>query len=245
MTIQTTNDTFDEQLMMESRNVLAKLQQSRKTEKTTIFDTHKENYSKYDKGREHLNLYSDEVFESKVNVDMKYYDKLLVNLSESDGNVVQTLLGQFYKTVRSIYEHINVEPEVYGKNITTAILTESISDVESSVSNIIYTFLDSSFYSLTPDARADRYSDLIKPQVTTLLSEGVSAEDAIVFSTKQVIVEGLLRHIAIPNLIQARINYLLEDNDYGAVFDVDSLISLTEQYSKQVTNLSKIVSTCV
>lgn len=242
------SNDLQETIILESMKTMNKIKESKENKSTTLYESFSKNKSKFDKGAQCFEEFTIEEFENKLKVDMMYYNQLMEKLEEDKAEQAGKLISSLYKTVKEIYEHINIKPEIYGKSIIgegTTILNESVEKSKVKMSKVIYGFLESSFYKFPPEERVEKYKDFIKEDVTQLIQEGVDTEESIIYSTKKCVMENLIKNIAIPNLIQKRIDYLVEDEDYGKVFDVDRLKDLVEQYNERTKNLSKVVAACV
>lgn len=235
--------TEDEKLMIESRNILDKLN-SQKNKIKPLHEVMFENQKKFDKGKQFFEQYDNLSNELKMKIDFMYYEQLLQKLEESVVTNVERSLISLYKTINSIYEHINIKPGIYG-NIDSNILNESIGSSKNKLAKLIYEYIDRNFYSMTPDQRKNKYYEIIKEDAKYLITEGMSPEDAIVHSIKTSVMEGLLRQIAFPFAEWSRVKYLNEDEDYDAVFDNETLTELIDLYNTKIHNIAKIVATCV
>lgn len=225
-----------------SKDGLRKIRNHKKQEKSLL-----ENYDivskKVDRGRDLYESYDDISFETKIKIDMIYYDQLLQKLEETES--VEPKLVSLYKTVRSIYEHINIKPETYGKDVDYQFLNESIADQKRKLSNIIYEHINTSFYKLDPAKRKEKYSEEASKYAKELIQEGFDTTVAIQRGVKSVVMEGFLKKVAFPKPIQYRINYLMEDSSYAEVFDQSTLIDLWTKFNNQIADVSKIVSSVI
>jgi len=165
------------------------------------------------------------------------------NFDESEE--LSSALGSYFKNIRQIYEFVNLKPEIYGKRLTFEILEKSNEAQQQIISTIIYEYFDKSFYSLTPEQRSAKYLESSRELAKTLISEGISPEEAIAYSTKVNIVESLLVKIAFPFAVKSRIDYLIESEDYRKVFDQEALVELVDSFNKKVHNIAKIIAAVV
>jgi len=185
------------------------------------------------------------VWEGKVKVDVLYFEQLLQKLNEDQIELVENALGVYFKDIRMIYEFINLKPEVYGKNIDIKILEDSNEMCQQKLSSVIYEYFDIYFYGLSPDKRVDKYIETSRELSRSLINEGIEPDEAIEFSIKTTIMENLLTKIAFPFATWSRINYLIESEDYGKVFDQKTLIELVESFQKKVGSISKIAAAVI
>lgn len=236
--------TDDEKLMQESRNTLRKINESRNANKN-LMETLYETQVKMDRGRSFYETYEIIDFEGKMKIDLTYYDQFLQKLNESHIPQVEQLVTLLYKDINAIYEFINIKPEIFGKNIDYKLLENSMEDQHRKLSKVIYEYLDRNFYGLTAVQRKEKYFEAHKELAKQLITEGTTPEEAIVFSIKTVVMENLLRHVAFPFSSWSRLNYLIEDENYGEFFDRDKLITLVNGFEKKLTSVAKIISTCV
>lgn len=214
-----------------------------KNEVKTLMESYEIASKKVDRGRDLYESYDDISFETKLRVDMIYYDQLLQKLDECEG--IEDQISGIYRTVKEIYEHINIKPEIYGRDITYQFLNESIADQKKTLSNIIYEYINTHFYKLDPEKRKEKYVTESAHFAKELIQEGIDPQVAIQRGVKSVVMEGFLSRVAFPQTIQYRIKYLMEDESYGEVFDQSSLIELWSKFKTQVSDMAKTVSTVI
>ncbi|HQF36471.1 MAG TPA: hypothetical protein PLL26_02410 [Candidatus Dojkabacteria bacterium] len=240
--MQLLTESYNFDIMNESRKALQKIQES-KSQKKSHMELIQEGIQKVTVGSEYFEPYDSLLWEGKVKIDMLYFDQFLQKLEETEQ--IYSALGAYFKNIRQIYEFVNLKPEIYGKGVDYAILEKSNEAQKQILSNVIYEYFDRSFYSLTPEQRKERYLEESRDLAKTLISEGVEPEEAIKFSTKVSIVENLLQKIAFPFSVWSRIKYLTESDDYRKVFDQDALIDLVNSFEKRVHSMSKVVASVV
>jgi hypothetical protein len=228
--------------MNESRQALLKLKESQTNKKAPI-KIIQEGISKSSAGSQYFEEYDQLLWEGKVKVDMLYLDQLLQKIEESED--IYKALGNYFKTIRQIYEFVNIKPEIYGKNVNFTILEKSNETQKQILSNIIYEYFDRNFYNLTTEQRRVKYLEESRELSKKLIAEGVDLEDAVSFSTKVCIVESLLQKIAFPFASWSRINYLTESDDYRKVFDQDNLIALVNTFKNNANSLAKVIASIV
>ncbi len=173
-----------------------------------------------------------------------YYYVLLIKLYNNLLEWTEQIFKSLYDTVNKIYEHINIVPELYGNNIKYDIINESISNSNLKIKDVLNAYFKANFYNLSVEDREKRFFENHKELAKNLIHENINEKEAIKFSVVTRIVEGLLRSIAFPFSSWSRINYLLENSEYGVVFDQDVLSDHVDIFEKKLFNMSKIVATC-
>jgi len=189
--------------------------------------------------------FDETMFEGKVAVDLLYYKHLLKNLDETYSKDVQELLAQTYRTVKDIYEFVNIEPTIFGKDVSVKILENTIGDVEDKLSEVLNETINQVFYSLPPERRLDKYSSKALPMAKKLISEQNDPEESLQYSIKACVIEEVFTKIAFPGSNWLRVQHLTESEDFGLVFDQDKLVDLVETFEKQINKLSKYLAACV
>jgi len=230
-----------ENISYDSRQELNKI--SRQKNEKTIFEEKKEAQEKFNSAAHLYEEYDEVAFERKLRIESLFFEHLFESLDNSELKLSEAL-GSFYKTVREIYEMINIEPESF-KQLNQSILTESISDQHDIFTKLITEHLESKFFSLSAEKRTAKYLNESKEYATKLISEGVEPEEALKHAIKTSVMESLIHDIAFTKPIQYRIKHLLEDEDYGKVFDQDQLANLWGTFKNKAHNLSRIVSLAV
>jgi len=236
------NQTMENEIMMESRKALEKI----KNKKTKTFqDTMQEHWSTYDKGRAYFEEYTIEVFESKMKIDLLYMDQLLQKLDNQQISEVEKLISTVYRDVKEIYEIMNIKPEIYGKNITEELINESTENVHNYLSKNIHSFLAKNYYDLLPEKREKIYYERVKEDSSQLINENHSPKEVVEYSMKKCLMEDFVKNICFPFSVSCRLEYLLEDEAFGDVFDQESLQEYYDSFNKKLNNLSKIIAACV
>ncbi len=234
----------DHQIILETMDIAKdgcnKIKKARKTE-FTLQEIHENTINKIDQGADLYEPFDSLVFEGKLRIDLAYYDQLLQKLEEHQSDI-ENELSSLYGTVRELYEFVNIKPEVYGRKITIDFLNESVDDQQRELTKIIYEYIDTKFYRLTPQKRKERYLEEAKIVAKQLIQEGEDPDKSIQHAIKTIVMEGLLSRIAIPQHINYRIKYLIEDPNYGAIFDQDNLIQLYEVYTTKINKMAQVIS---
>jgi hypothetical protein len=243
------NVLFEEtqaQIMQETKGALSKIKEYNKSNpKIDLLTEMHTIIKRADKGKDFFEPYDITACETKMKVDLMYYNQLMQNLDESITFNVEKAISTLYRNIKDIYEFINIKPEIYGKNINETILEDSVENSHRKLSKVIFEFLDKQFYSLDPKDRVTKYLEESRDLSKKLISEGTAPEDAIAFSVKAVVMESLLTKVAFPFSAWGRIQHLTESVEYGKVFDQPKLLDLVESFKNKVFSMSKIVSTTI
>jgi len=237
-------EQHENDLITEAKGTLTKLKNKKDSQKT-LYEQFQQNWKKYDKGRSYFEEFTTESFESKLKVDLLYMDQLLQKLDNNQITEVEKLISDLYKDVKEIYEFINVKPEVYGKNITEKLINENTEKVKNKLSENIYGYLSRNFYDLPVEKREELYFERIKEDSRNLITEGTEAKEAIEYSIKKCLMEDFTKNICFPTTIKNRLNYLMEDEAFGDLFDQNSLRDVYESFNQKVSNIARIVAACV
>jgi hypothetical protein len=231
-------------LMRASRQALEKIQES-KGKQLDVLTEAQEIAKQKDMGRHMFKPYDSLVFESKLRVDMMYYDQLLQKLDDELHEGVETVLTSLFTNIRKIYEFVNIKPEIFGSGVTDEVLNESMEKAQRKLAKAIYDNLDRNFYKLNVEQRKEKYFEESKSLIKDLIQDGTDHDDAIALGVKVVVLENLLRNIAFPFGCWARINHLVESENYGKIFDQSALVNLVESFEKKIHSVAKIVAVCV
>jgi len=238
------NENIETEIMMESRQALEKIKN--KESKTKSFqDNMQEHWNTYDKGRSYFEEYTSEIFESKMKVDLLYMDQLLQKLDNQQISEVEKLISVIYKDVKEIYEIMNIKPEIYGKNITEDLINESNEIVHNHLSKNIHSFLAKNYYDLPFEKREKIYYERVKEDSAQLINENHNPKEVIEYSMKKCLMEDFVKNVCFPFSVRCRLDYLLEDEAFGDVFDQESLQEHYDAFNKKLDNLSKIIAACV
>lgn len=232
------------EIMRDSRVALSKIHED-KGQKVDLLEEAQRIQKQKDMGKGFYKPYDQISFESKIRVDMMYYDQLFQKLDESIHPQIEGIMSALFTNVRKIYEFINIQPEIYGKGIDESIIDDSLEKGQRKLSKCIYETLDRYFYKLNEEQRREKYYDLSKELIANLIQEGMDPDNAVKFGIKTSVLENVLRGISFPFGAWSRVEYLSENIDYGRVFDQDKLVGLVESFEKKIHNLAKIIATCV
>jgi hypothetical protein len=239
MGLLTEVDNFE--LMEESRKALNKILREKEVKRDPL-KVLSESLQKSSVGADFFDPYDALIWEGKVKVDVLYLDQLMSKLDESISESVQKAMVPYFRNIRQIYEFVNIKPEIYGRDVDFTILAESNEKRSQKVAKVIYEYLDTHFYSLTPEKRQSKYLENCKELSKELISEGVEPDQAISLGIKTSIVENLLTRIAFPFSTWSRIKYLTESEDYGIVFDQTELINLVNLFERNTYRIAKAIA---
>ena len=197
---------------------------------------------KFKKSMNLYEAYDPAKFETKTRVDLLFFEHLCQGLPEVQK--IDTLVTNYYKTTRALYEMVNRKP-LNHKMLGTSLLTESHEKQEETFAKILSEHMNNFYYRLAPEKRREQYLSESQEYASTLIEKGMETDDAIRMSVKACLMESLIRNIAIPKSVQKYIKYLCEDEEYGKVFDQDQLKALWESFNRQTKNMSKIFAAAV
>jgi len=236
-------ENSNNELIVESNATLNRIEKS-KNYKKELYETIQESKDRFDIGRHFYEEYNELKFKTKMNIDLLFIEQLIQKLEHEQCLQVESLLVNLYNNVRMIYEFINIEPEIFGK-FDEQLLNESEEVIKNKLSKKIYSFLENKYYNLPVSKREQKYSQLIQPLSKELISEGATIEEAVEYSIKQCLMEDLISNICFPFTIKNRLDYLMENEAYGEIFDQDKLKSIYESFKNNLENISKITAVCV
>ena len=169
--------TADGQLdiMRQSREALNKINESKESN-VNVLEEAQRVFKEKDMGKNLYQPFDQVVFESKLRIDMMYYDQLFQKLDESLHPQLEDVMKSLFTNVRKIYEFINICPEIYGRRhgVDESILEDSIVGSQRKLSKSIYSNLDYNFYRLDEQQRKDRYYDKSKELIKEIIQENLS-----------------------------------------------------------------------
>ena len=237
--------TFNEQVELsnKARDALQRIK-NRSSEKNTM-DLMHEARSNYDYSRQAFEEYSDSKFAKKVGIDKYIYEQFLKNVQDDQLVLqIQENLGGLLNTIKNIYEHINIEPKIYG--FTKLDLNSSESELVTESNRIIYEHLDKNYFALTTQERSKKYKDYVTAKSYDItISENIDVDISVEHAYKSAVINTLLENINFPFTIKCKIEELLESPQYKEIFDADTLQTLWENFQEQSFDLSRILSlTC-
>jgi hypothetical protein len=229
-------------LATKSMKALKRIQSNRiKIEEEKLdYNNIKPNYS-----RVFFEEFDEDSFNEKIKLDSAYYNVLLKRLDEGDTEEIQIKLGKMMKTIRQIYEHINIKGKIYGMS-RLATLDEPDKVIQESASQIITDFITRNYYSLTKEERQAKYMNVVKSVATdSVIKEGIEPEVAIHSAVKTAVVASLLESISFPMTVCKEIEHCLRSDEYAKMFNQDQLNELWDSFKEESYSFAKIVSDVV
>lgn len=199
------------------------------------------------KPKKHAQLfeeYTDSKFERKLKMDVQVYNQFLKGITEEQEVGIKNIMSSMLTTTQSIYEHINIEPKIYGfKQLTS---DASDNELQLEAKRLLNEHFNKAYYSLTSGQKYEKYKDSVVQLTYEYITEdNLALEEATEHAYKTIIVENLLRTINFPFLVQAKLDELAESDMYAEMFDKDKLLDLTEQFDSQVRILSRVFATTI
>ena len=184
------------------------------------------------------------IFENKVRNDFNYFD-YFSDRFDDDVMVenMNKMLAEYFKTIREIYEVINIKPEIFGRD-----LSDNVSEEEKveTVKTTLESYLNKHYYNLEPEKRVEIYESAVINKVKDLSEKHqMDVNEATEFATKWCVFENFLHKLAFPGLIERKIKYLIESEEYGKVFDQERVQELYERYCDQAKAVSKVLAALV
>lgn len=227
------------QLSTDAYNALKRIR-SNKAEEVSL----EQKYIKPKRQAQIFEEYSDAKFENKVNIDINIYNQFMKGITEEQLVGVKSLLANMLETTKSIYEHINIEPKIYGFKQLSVDSSEDELQLESK--RLLNDHFNKMYYSLTSAQRYETFKDVVVEMAYEYVSEDkLPLADATEHAYKTTIIERFIKTINFPYLIESKINELMESDMYGEMFDRDRLTDLTEQFDEQLRVLSRVFATTI
>lgn len=231
---------LDEEAMVSAAKEIKSIRDSRKVK--TLEERNQEVTDRFANTMNLYEAYDDASFRTKLSADLMFFEHMFERLSGFDQ--LNEAIGSFYATVHDIYEQVNLKPECYA-SLNKAILTESIDGQRALCERIVSEFLDHNFFKMSKGNRVKRYMEESKSFAKELISEGADTGSAIQFAIKTALMESLLTQIAFPNSVRYHITSLLEDKDFGALFDQETLRENWETFGRKTHELAKIAASTI
>lgn len=235
--------TLNEQIALsnKAREALDRIR-NRQTIKSTS-DVITEARTKFDYSRAVFEEFSEEAFESKVKFDAYIYNQFLKECKEDQLNVIREHLAELLNIVHDIYEHINIEPRIFGSNNVKLIKEGSEDELNSEAKRIIYEHLDKHYYKLTTAERHTKYKAYVTETARQLvINENIDIDDAVSHIYKATVIQNLIENINFPFTIKCKIEELLEDSTYKEIFDAIKLQEHWENYKTKSFDIARILS---
>ena len=208
------------------------LEEAKKTPTKTMYD------------RYIFEQYSDTAMSDKLKHDSAYFNVLFENINEDDTSLANNLLIDLSKTIKSIYEHIDIEPRSIGMKAIA--LNENDDIIAENATRIINEFIDVNYYSLSQDKRDARYKNYVIAESEALVLESsVDPVEATSFCYKCAVMENLIEKISFPEIIKFKIDETMTSDIDQQVFEQTELIDLWSNFQTKTKKLSKLISTVV
>lgn len=189
--------------------------------------------------------FSDDAFLEKMKVDNIFYNTLVRKLDEEYSENLNNIVSMLIDNVKSIYEHLNIEPRTYHLKMET-VLTESEEVLNQKALRLISEFINKRYYSLTQEDREKKYYDRVKSVATELMeSSEVEVNQAIEFATKSIVIKDLVESISFPGVIKDKIQESLSSQEYAEFFDQESLINDWNTFNQNSHLFAKLVGTVI
>lgn len=234
--------SFSDQLALSTKAYEALQRIKSKSDEKSTQDALTEARMNLDYSRQVFEEYSDERFTKKVELDSYIYNHFLKNTE--DGAVVNTIqetLSDYLATIKAIYEHINIEPKIYGFKKMDKYSSDA--ELVSESKRIIFEHLDKQYYNLSSDERHKKYKDFVVGVSHDIaINESLDMAESVEHVYKSAVISNLLENINFPFIIKTKVEELLESQIYKEVFDVDTLQTLWEDFHEKNFNLSRILS---
>lgn len=196
-------------------------------------------YSKYI-----FEQYNDSSMEHKLKQDSAYFNVLFENIDEKDIKLANDLLTGLSKTVKSIYEHINIQPRSVGAQAIA--LSESDDIIEKNATRMINEYIACNYYKLSQNDRDTKYKEFVIAESEALVLENsVDANEAIEFCYKAAVMEGLVERISFPDAIKYRIDDIMMSDIDKQVFEQTELLDLWSDFKLKAKKISKLIATAV
>ncbi len=232
---------FNEQIQISAiaNEALTRIRNKR-NEKTTE-QLLEETRTKFDYSRAAFEEYSDDAFIKKIKLDTYIYENLLKQCPEDVLPQIQEHFSTYINCIKAIYEHINIEPKLCG--FTRLSLENSETELNQESRRIIYEYLDTNYYKLSPSQRVSKFKDIVISEAKNLvITENISVNESVEHVYKAAIMSNLLENISFPFIIKSTINDLLESKEYRQIFDAEKLEVLWESYQQELSSISRILS---
>lgn len=236
---QSMNELLEAELV-EVRKYL-KDRENAKNEKT-LEEQVRDAKKKYISAQNLYESYDAAKFEVKTRVDLLFFEHVCQNLPEV--KKMPELISNYYRTVKSLYEMVNMKPENH-KMLKPSVLNESYANQQKIFAKILSEHTNNNYYRFSKETRVEKFINESQEYASVLVEKGMETQQAIQVAIKAALLESLISGIAIPKFVQRRIKFLCEDADYGKVFDQEKLKSLWESFLRQSKNVSRILAAAI
>lgn len=234
---------FNELIESEIIETKKKLSQMKQAKNTKSLEMEKKDIEKrFKKDQNFYEEFDPSKFETKTRIDLLFYEHVFQTLPEV--NNIENVLADYYKTIKEIYEMVNIRPENH-KMLNTGVLIESQTDQVKRFKKILSEHINNYYYRLLPEQRKTKYLEESKDYSSALVERGLDVDKSIQLGIKSCLMESLIKNISFPKFVQKRVTYLCEDEDYGKVFDQEHLKALWEEFNEKTKKIASIVSFAV
>jgi len=187
-------------------------------------------------------VYDESVFAQKSRIDRSYFEIFLSKVEESEDKMkLNQLVDVLFEDVRAIYEHSNVLPVIYANQRMKAARSEE--ELLNEAASVIKEFINRNLYSLSQTERDKLYKDRVIQEARDLvLMENIDVDSSVEIAQKNIILHEFIDKVMFPFMAKSKINELLMSEEYAEFFDRDKLAELYEQYQKDLSELSLLLS---
>jgi hypothetical protein len=221
-------------------SALNRLYNNQKSITESAVDTNYINKKKYESIV--TEVYDESVFAQKSRIDRAYFEIFLSKIEESEDKLkLNQLVDVLFEDVRAIYEHSNVLPVIYANQRMKSARSEE--ELLNEAASVIKEFVNRNLYSLSQAERDKLYKDRVIQEARDLvLMENIDVDSSVEIAQKNIILNEFVDKVMFPFMAKSKINELLISEEYAEFFDRDKLAELYEQYQKDLSELSLLLS---
>jgi hypothetical protein len=221
-------------------SALNRLYNNQKSITESAVDTNYINKKKYESIV--TEVYDESVFAQKSRIDRAYFEIFLSKIEESEDKLkLNQLVDVLFEDVRAIYEHSNVLPVIYANQRMKSARSEE--ELLNEAASVIKEFVNRNLYSLSQAERDKLYKDRVIQEARDLvLMENIDVDSSVEIAQKNIILNEFVDKVMFPFMAKSKINELLVSEEYAEFFDRDKLAELYEQYQKDLSELSLLLS---
>jgi hypothetical protein len=221
-------------------SALNRLYNNQKSITESAVDTNYINKKKYESIV--TEVYDESVFAQKSRIDRAYFEIFLSKIEESEDKLkLNQLVDVLFEDVRAIYEHSNVLPVIYANQRMKSARSEE--ELLNEAASVIKEFVNRNLYSLSQAERDKLYKDRVIQEARDLvLMENIDIDSSVEIAQKNIVLNEFVDKVMFPFMAKSKINELLISEEYAEFFDRDKLAELYEQYQKDLSELSLLLS---
>jgi hypothetical protein len=221
-------------------SALNRLYNNQKSITESAVDTNYINKKKYESIV--TEVYDESVFAQKSRIDRAYFEIFLSKIEESEDKLkLNQLVDVLFEDVRAIYEHSNVLPVIYANQRMKSARSEE--ELLNEAASVVKEFVNRNLYSLSQAERDKLYKDRVIQEARDLvLMENIDVDSSVEIAQKNIILNEFVDKVMFPFMAKSKINELLISEEYAEFFDRDKLAELYEQYQKDLSELSLLLS---